>query len=564
MPRSIKEAWEPVAYNKRDILQVDGDVSKWTEEDIPKELEHNRVLQKGFATRPATEIIADMKLTKQIWLSDFICPKLEHAIRINIAARVATLYKVAPENFHEITEKIYQTLDSAFHQEVQQLIDAEMAPLRARTEKDWLRNEDGTPTFGDQLNPVYNQLTEDGKKLLQALIRTRLDQTQRQIGDDILSAKLKMHCNQLEKEKNPIIIPKQLASISKDYLVLGAAGSGKSTILTDKKIDESNAILISTDNYRAIQFNNIDSKLSNQQVFIKTQDTAYMIKERVADIIKKEVMASEKRPPIILDVVTIEPWMMSIAANPKTEAVIACLGTAKEIASRVWDRAENPNSSAADKNRHVNSTLLFKGHSYGSDILAIAPKHNNIALYNTNTPDRIPVKIATLDTINNKMAIYDLNQIGQFLGKKNLNTEATSEADLFTHTKFKTDRYQYKSRHQACCILSLLKPHSNPRAQGPLSSISLQKDGLEYAKIEKNTRGQIQFVVSDLNHLKKALGDKKDKLLILELLVQTSVYNAKRGYLGNKVVYEKVMQAVMKSDMLEPPEDRRAPTPGMR
>jgi adenylate kinase family enzyme len=538
---SVKEIWKPTAYNKRDILNIDGKVSTWTAEDIKKELEHNRLLQQGFATRSPLEIIADVQCAQHLWpwLIDFVCPKLEHAVRINIAARVITSYTVVPHDLAEVTEQIYQTLDMAFFEQARKQIDALMAPLRAKTENEWLdfyqsqKDKDGRPKFSD---------LEKGNKLLAAMIRIRLDQAEHQISNNLLTVELKAHCARLKF----IISPKPLMIDPTTYMVLGAPGSGKSNLLANKQLNECDVIIVSVDNYRAIQFKGIDSHLSNEQVFIKTQDTAYWIKERVTDILINEIMTSASRPHLIIDGMSIYPWMQEIIDSSKTEVLVACVGVAKEIPFRVWKRAEDPKARIGDKNRHINTSLLLQIHSYGSDILANVPKHNNIVLYNTHTPDHVPIRIATLNTVNNTMVIDDLKQTAQFLGKRKLNAAATSPSELFTHTQFKTDRFQFTARHQASCILSLLKPHPSSKVRDSLSTLSLKKKEQEYARIEKDERGQLRWVVSDLTILQEQLNDKNDKTLILELLVQTSSYNDKRSYLGNKVVYKKVMEEVMR------------------
>lgn len=541
MGRSIiKELWAPVAYNKRDVLRIGGNVKYWTAMDIQQELAHNRLLQPGFATRAPLEILADLQRAKHIWpwLIEYVCPRLEHAVRINLAARLSSSYQVAPKHFAEMTDRVYQTLDGDFFQQTELKIASLMAPLRAQTENDWLSffhgqmERDGRCTFAT---------LDRGTELLNALIRIGLDQAEYRISNQVLRGYLKAHCARLE---GTLLKAKPAEPDPMNYMVLGAAGSGKSSVLAEKHLSEEMVIIISADHYRAIEFAGIDSRLTDEQVFIKTQDTAFWIKERVVDIVLNEYIMSPNRPPIIIDGMSVDPWTQEIINRSKTEVFVACLGAAREIPGRVWKRAEDPNASLGDKNRHIHTTALLQMHRDSSDVLANVPRHANITLYNTHTPDHFPKKIAALDTVHGVMVIDDLVQIGFFLGKRNLNPEARSVSELFTHTLFQRDRFQFTSRHHASSILALLHLHPRTKAKNPLLALSLKKDGQEYARIERGEHEGFRWINTDAALLLTLLNYSKERTLLLELLVQTSAYNAQRSYLGTRIVYQKVLEGI--------------------
>jgi hypothetical protein len=287
-----------------------------------------------------------------------------------------------------------------------------------------------------------------------------------------------------------------------------------------------------------VTFGEIDSKLSHEQSFIKTQDTAYFIKE----LVQKNLEQTAERPDLIIDVVTFEPWMTGLLQeNPqKTVVSVACLGDASQVPLRAYQRAIDAESAPADQGRHVNTHALIEGHLKASKYLltGLPSHHPQILLYNTNTKDRVAKKIAEIDNINHKVTINDLAQTGAFLGKQNLNPEATSKSELYYHNQINQNRFRYRIQDQAASILAMI-PKQNSKQE--YSLILQTENGENYATIQSNAHGELKFKVTDRALMKSELR-KENNPILAELVKQTSKYKDQGRYLGERLCQKKALE----------------------
>ncbi len=88
-PKSLEY---PEAYNQRDVLTLKP-LKQWTQEEELVHLEHNRILQPGFATRTPEELIKNAKLTGEDWLTDICCPSIQGALALLLWRSQKLFYK---------------------------------------------------------------------------------------------------------------------------------------------------------------------------------------------------------------------------------------------------------------------------------------------------------------------------------------------------------------------------------------------------------------------------------------------------------------------------------------
>lgn len=226
---------------------------------------------------------------------------------------------------------------------------------------------------------------------------------------------------------------------SHDFSFLGAAGSGKSTVSRQwlTEAEKTNYAIIATDNYRAFTMPRTEEhelRETNKNVFTRTQDVAYMVKELVQERLDQCVEVGE-RPNIICDCVTLDHKMQALLKQGEAISVVAAYAGEPGflgIAERADARARDTGAAPADKERFVNTSSLLEGHANASArLLSSIPTAVKTDIYDTNVArGEKPIKIATIDPEAHTMEISDLRVMSEFLNKRNINKEAVNPVDL--------------------------------------------------------------------------------------------------------------------------------------
>ena len=98
-----------IPYNQRDVLTLKP-LSKWTPEEEIAHLEHNRILQPGFATKEAPKLIENAELAGEQWLTNICCPSVNAAIILHISKEIVVNYQVTEENLRETSHQVYKAM----------------------------------------------------------------------------------------------------------------------------------------------------------------------------------------------------------------------------------------------------------------------------------------------------------------------------------------------------------------------------------------------------------------------------------------------------------------------
>jgi hypothetical protein len=174
------------------------------------------------------------------------------------------------------------------------------------------------------------------------------------------------------------------------------------------------------------------------QAFVKTQNTAHMIK----DLVEGELRKMEARPDVIIDRLEFNQSCQKLISGNKSTISAVAAAPAEEIPTRAYRRAINPQSGPADKDRQVHTSVLLEGHARASrDLLMNIPGGGiETQVFNTNVKEGPAQLIGVINTTKGSESIdvRDLRTLSDFLGKANLNPEATGKAHLYyDDTKFK-------------------------------------------------------------------------------------------------------------------------------
>ena len=541
--RRLSETWAPTAYSRRYIIGNDP-VSTWDKDTVQKEhLATNRILQPAFLRRSAIDVVDDAKLTKQEWLTNFVCPTTKAAISIEVAAQLVVRYKVDPDDLAEKTqevcdrmniEAIAQSIDGTIQEAADRMVVIEVGEdLKTAKTRLALSEMKKTGPQEVDLDPVVNRLEAFERVLEDKRMKMALSQhIERIVPALIEQASQDLHIDR-----------KQLGPETPSRVLLGAPASGKSKLLAqDSAIEKDNYVVISTDVYRGVSCGVPCVAETPAQVFLQTQDSAYMIRERVDKLMSDPSITH----PILFDGVSYAHRVMNeMLATRSFSVQVACLGEADQIAPRAESRAMNSDANDSDKGRHVNTTGLLKSHAQGSKrLLENLPAHHNITLVNTNVQP--PKIMAEIDSIDKKITIMHLGQASHFLGKQNLNEEATSSATLYYKKNLERQRFQYKPMHLASAILSMIAPYDpNKPAEKSFDVVLQNQAGIEYAQIRRGSSSEaLTFTVLDqdamIQFLKANQGEENKHTIdvLKELVTQTSKYKEKEGYLGRDLCQE--------------------------
>ncbi len=484
-PKSLEY---PEAYNQRDVLTLKP-LNQWTQEEELVHLEHNRILQPGFATRTPEELIKNAKLTGEDWLTDICCPSIQGALAIHLAKEMVVTYKVGEDDLNIQNQKAYKLLlddnpniKSKLEAKINEKLTENTPPAteleglaRARLQQN---NENRIRNNLPEL-PITEERINAAKAIELDLIRKKFTS---EIVDEYIQEQRPRISSALDLKLKDVIKPGQ----NRDFSFLGAAGSGKSTIsrqfLSDSQ--KENCIIVATDNYRAFSIpgSNEHEKNAGKNVFAKTQDLAYMVKE----LVQKDISTKTSgRPNIIFDAVTLDSGTKKLLQQGIVTSAVAAYSGAPGlvgIAERADYRARDESASPADKGRFVHTTSLLEGHANASSrLLTSVPDKAITTIYDTNVERGQPaIDIGTINTSTNTMQIKDLRVMSEFLNKKNLNAEAIHQVDLIYNTKNPLNLLSTHPENKAKAILDLVP---ETRFKPAFTIKMMDKQGIEYAEL---------------------------------------------------------------------------------
>lgn len=509
---SKKEVKEYPEFEQKHIVTLK-EISKWSATDTETHLEHNRILQPGYGALRPQEYISLALTTKEEWLTDIICPQVSHACKMNIAADLVTQFKVSAEDLNETTNKILGWINKNqpyFIETAEGMINDRLSDSQTQIYQNAIANmKKKYPNLDPNNNNNHN--------ILEAFILVETEKAKKQITHEILTKELQqiypLVTEKLQLESKSI--PSKGAN--RDYSFLGAAGSGKSTItrqfLTDnEKLDY---VVLATDDYRGVSLDETHDTIKTDQVFIRTQDTAYSIKE----LVQKRLEASEKRSNIILDCVSLENWHKNLLAkNAKTISSVACLDDIGLVPERAYRRALDEKSGPADKGRQVHTPSLLSGHASASARLLMSiPASVRTTLYNTNVgKGSDPNIMGYIDTTGGKhrVEITQLSLLSKFLAKANVNTQASFKGELYQDKTKRMHQFTYDAPYQAAEILKLAKA-APPYKPNDYDLSLTAENGVTYAKIKVENH-ELKLEVTDTNTFLSVLNKDDDDAKILK------------------------------------------------
>lgn len=518
----------PESYNQRDVLSLKP-VSRWTASEEEIHLKHNRILQPGFSATKPEKMIQNAKLAKEEWLTDICCPTANAALLLHLSKEMVVNYKIEESALGNKAHSAYSAL-LAHSPEALSILEKRIEErMSAEITDDQLKSK-----AIERLKRNKVSLGENGefpKATLEAAIEIERDVTRKNITNEITSEFVKSQMPVISKDLS--LEPKDTHAIgqSNDFSFLGAAGSGKSTIarqfLSDQ--EKSNYAVLATDNYRAFSMPGTDDHevRSTKDVFTRTQDMAYMVKELVQDEINEQVKAG-KRPNIICDCVTLEGGMKKLLAQGKTTSVIAAYSGEPGytgIVERADARARDEHAAPADKGRFVNTTSLLEGHGNASSrLLTSIPEKGITTLYDTNVERGAkPIEIGQIDSTAQTLDIIDLRTAAAFLNKRNINAEAVNQVDLIYNTKNPLNTLSTHPENQAKSIIDLV-----PKTKfKPAFTVNLKdKDGISYASLVPGDKdGTVKLVV----HKKEKFTEKAMSTSVEGALLRSITRQVEKG-----------------------------------
>ena len=552
-----------IPYNQRDVLTLKP-LSAWTSEEKEIHIEHNRILQPGFATKEASKLIENAKLAGEQWLSDVCCPSVNAAIMLHISKEMVVNYQVNEENLGATCHKAYEAMLKKTPNMVEQQSEIINTKLQAeyknggalddqvieqRARERLVRNKADIPNIAALeaakeierdlvkktiTNKVIGSFVKEqmqGKSLIQYKGERRLQNIASHItGNKHIDSSTG---RQIESVASKLSLqPKVFYPLGKneDFVFLGAAGSGKSTIAKQllPHTNKSNYIVISTDNYRAVTMPGTEAheQIETKDVLTRTQDMAYMVKELVYDEINTEIQ-KRARPNIICDGVTLEPKMKQLLAHGegKVTSVVAVYSGEPGytgIAERAFDRASAEHAAPGDKGRYVNTTTLFEGHATASaSLLSSIPDGVVTKLYNTNVErGSPPVEIGYIDNNNNLIEIKDLKTTATFLNKRNINVEARSRVErIYNASKPENINLSTHPENKAKSVIDLA--HEKPGKKA-FTVVLKNKEGAEYARLTPDKNGSKLVVIDKVIFASKAMSDTIEGSLLRSITRQVT------------------------------------------
>lgn len=548
-------------------------------------LDHNRVCQPGFHRGNAADLIAMIQRnyasTDMAWTTDFIQSTPSAALALNIAADLVIEYQVEVDDYQMIMEQAYSSMlddDPNFEvkcqAEINEALQSPNTQALIEQESEKLYN-----TFAEK-NPSSNseqkvQMHNDARRLAEFAIGKMVTN---EIVGEYVSEKLPAIMGQLHIAKKTV----HEESNNKDVIILGAAGSGKSHLLRTHMphLKKQNMITLATDDYRGIHLpgSSKQEQMQTQQVFTRTQDSAYLVKELVMTRLggfnnpspsilrQQEVNTSgypRPRPDVLFDGVTYERSLDAVIGSSRAalKSVVACLPEAREAPSRAYDRAMT-STNPADRGRFVNTEALIAGHKEvgGADLINRLPLcAEKTLLINTYTQGQAPQQFGFVTHSRNAtnqttatVHITNIKMAADYFGKQNLNPSAKYRHELYANKQSanSTDSFKYSNYHKARCLLQLVEMGDRKWTREKVIEFG-DPPYVHIKKIKDDNTGVYKFDIRVLDEKKykaelSSIDNPDHAKLLKEVVVQAKAYNKlnttiafKDGEVNTKILKER-------------------------
>ncbi|CEK11547.1 hypothetical protein [Legionella hackeliae] len=441
-------------YHMRHVLTLK-DFNSWSDHERKLQLEHNRILQPGFMIDDVQVQLMHAKIAKAEWLTDVLVPRITTAFLLNIAARLITDYRIDVEEVNKFSQQLYNDIWGGQYACEFTDIEVEISQALNRLSESghYRRCVENAKIRMTKIYPYLEEGSHDYQHCYTSCLEIEKNKVRKALTNlaisKFLDKYLDTHAKFYKLEKKPVY---SIAE-NRDFVFLGAAASGKSTISSQYVNSEAKKdyVSLATDDYRSIclPYTETFESQKNDQIFIRTQDTAFLISELVEERLKSQ---SSTRPNVIVDGVTYKPFHQELVGkNNNSLIVCACLDDISQVVKRSYERAKQDDASSADKGRYVNTTSLINMHKTASlNLLKLCAPNSTIALYDTNIPRGTkPPLIATVDTHNERKIIISnekgaLTRLASFFNKSRVNVNAKSDDSLF-FKKLKKAEFQIDS-----------------------------------------------------------------------------------------------------------------------
>ncbi|CEG56558.1 zeta toxin family protein [Legionella fallonii] len=444
-------------YNMRHVLTLK-EFTQWSHKERQLQEEFNRILQPGFMEGDVQINLNNAEVAQEGWLTDVLVPTLETAFLLHVAARLITDYEIDVEQVNERAQMVCSDLG------IQATLSFEQLTTKWREIRSKLNPLDNTEAYEEcakkaqeKMKKLYSTIDEgsvDYQYKFAACLEVEKNKVIKKMSNQLMSEFLDSQMDNLVARTNLSKKPVFKLEDNADLVFLGPAASGKSTISRQyvSEKDKAKYVSLATDDYRGIckPYTKDFEQKETEQVFIRTQDSAYLVSEIVEERMKNRTV---ERPNVIVDGVTYKSSHKELVEKNKNSILVcACLDDVAEVVKRCYNRAMQEDAGSADKGRHVNTKSLLDSHKTASiNLIAYCPSNVTIKLYNTNIPKgENPPLIATVDTTNGEKTLTishekgSLVNIASFFNKGRLNSEARGTDSLFMN-KMRDPVYQIDS-----------------------------------------------------------------------------------------------------------------------
>lgn len=537
------DAQPELHYTKHNVLSIKK-FYLWNPQERLLHEQYNRILQSNFMQGDLYTQLEHARIAQVEWLTDVLVPTLNTAVLLHTAARLITDYRINIEDINSfaneicfkimssktgstvlerwtlISQKFHQNNNGGYFDECMENARIAMAQIYPEIDDDSLQFEKILTSF----------FIVEKNKLMKKLINEMISDVLNQQFDDVVQA------YQFDKKA---VFP---ICQTKDFVFLGPPSSGKSTIARSyvSSEDRNNYVSLATDDYRGIFLQSHDDfeAVETDQVFIRTQDSAYLISELV-DARLATMLA--QRPNLIVDGITFKPLHRKLVEQNKNSQIIcACFNDISLAIQRAYARASDENMGSSDKGRHINPKQLIDMHVSGSmDLIRHCGSNTRIALYNTNTKlGASPPLIATIDThsikaITIEPSVGAIRYLCSYFNKARANASAQCDNHLF-FSKLTKPCYQIDS------LFKILDYGFRIVLKGDNNKACLI--------IRKDNNGLVCMEVKDPVQLRKQL-DGAEKPLVQMLVIFAKFGNLKEVqtqclvYTNNEALVNQILHA---------------------
>ncbi|WP_419419946.1 hypothetical protein ACNVED_01165 [Legionella sp. D16C41] len=514
-----KEAYRH--YDMRHVLTLKS-YKTWTTKEKSLQQQHNRILQPNFMEGIIDEQLYHAKMAQEEWLTDVLVPRLSSALYLNIAARLITDYRVDIEEVNKLAKKLWHDISMSNAMDKLSL-DWQNMTIRLAPLAESHLYDDCVRKATERMKKLYPDIVEDSFDYdfkFKSCLEMERNKVRKKLTNEVVGAFLDNYLDSFAQQDNLEKKPQLPIGDNKDYVFIGPSASGKSTISNQyvKEQDRMNYVSMSTDDYRGIYLPGTDDfeQLETEQIFIRTQDSAYLVSELVEDRMKS---FKDKRPNMIVDGVTYKPAHRALVETNNNSVVVwACLDDVAEVVKRTYNRATREDTSAADKGRHVNTTSLLHMHKTASiGLVAYCAPNTTIAVYNTNIrPNEVPALIATIDTHGTKTITINEEQgallhLTSFFNKKRLNISARNDSSLFI-SKLQKPAFQVES------LFAVLNYN--------FSLVLNDHEGNPYLIFKKTDQEGIEMTIIDPEQVREKLSPRSSESGLIKMMLLYGKYGS--------------------------------------